>query len=81
MSRIESIASWAGEAGSQVCDSVLMNDVRIGKGAVIRHAILDKNVIVPDGARIGVDPEHDRARFTITPEGVVVIGKNQVVGN
>jgi glucose-1-phosphate adenylyltransferase len=67
------------EAGSQVCDSVLLNDVRIGKGAMVRRAIIDKNVYIPDGARIGLDPEHDRARFTVTDEGVVVIGKNQIV--
>jgi glucose-1-phosphate adenylyltransferase len=67
------------EAGSQVCDSVLLNDVRIGKGAMVRKAIIDKNVYIPDGARIGLDPEHDQARFTVTDEGVVVIGKNQIV--
>ncbi|MCW2887440.1 MAG: glucose-phosphate adenylyltransferase [Streptosporangiaceae bacterium] len=67
------------DAGSQVCDSVLLNDVRIGKGAMVRKAIIDKNVYIPDGARIGLDPEHDRARFTVTDEGVVVVGKNQIV--
>jgi glucose-1-phosphate adenylyltransferase len=67
------------EAGSQVCDSVLLNDVRIGQGAMVRKAIIDKNVYIGDGAKIGIDPEHDRARFTVTDEGVVVIGKNQVV--
>jgi glucose-1-phosphate adenylyltransferase len=67
------------EAGSQVCDSVVLNDVRIGKGAMVRKAIIDKNVYIPDGARIGLDPEHDRARFTVTDEGVVVIGKNEIV--
>ncbi|MGI8332549.1 glucose-1-phosphate adenylyltransferase [Actinomadura scrupuli] len=67
------------DAGSQVCDSVVLNDVRIGKGAMVRKAIIDKNVYIPDGARIGLDPEHDRARFTVTDEGVVVIGKNQIV--
>ncbi len=67
------------DAGSSVCDSVLMDGVRVGRGAVVRRAILDKNVVVPDGAEIGVDLEHDRARFTVTPSGVRVVGKNQII--
>ncbi|MEO5877139.1 MAG: sugar phosphate nucleotidyltransferase, partial [Streptosporangiaceae bacterium] len=65
------------EAGAQVSDSVLMDSVRIGAGAIVRRAIIDKNVVVPPGARIGVDPGDDR--FTVTPEGVTVIGKNEII--
>ena len=42
-------------------DSVIMDDVDIGRGAIVRRAILDKNVRIPPGTRIGVDAE-DRAR-------------------
>lgn len=64
---------------SLVTDSVLMENVRIGRGARVRRAIIDKNVVIPDGARIGFDLEHDRARFAVTRGGVVVIGKNEFV--
>jgi glucose-1-phosphate adenylyltransferase len=67
------------DPGAQVCDSVLMDGVRVGRGAVVRRAIIDKNVVVPDGARIGVDPDHDRERFTVTPSGVTVLEKNQIL--
>lgn len=63
------------QAGSQVDGSVIMDGVRIGRNAVVRNAILDKNVMLPDGATVGVDLERDRDRFTVTPSGITVVGK------
>ena len=55
---------------------LLDNGVKVGRGATIRRAILDKNVVVPDGAAIGVDPDHDRKRgFAVSPCGITVVGK------
>ncbi len=69
------VHSWA-----TVSDSVLMDDVEIGRHAVVRRAILDKNVVVPEGARIGMDPDEDRDRgFTVTESGITVVGKGQKV--
>jgi glucose-1-phosphate adenylyltransferase len=64
---------------AEVEDSILMHGVEVGRRAVVRRAIVDKNVRIADGARIGVDPEADRARFAVSPSGVVVIGKGEVV--
>jgi glucose-1-phosphate adenylyltransferase len=63
------------EAGAHVEGSVLMPGVRVGKGAVVRRAILDKNVVIPDGAQVGVDPDLDRERYTVSGGDVVVLGK------
>jgi glucose-1-phosphate adenylyltransferase len=61
-------------------DSVLMDKVIIGAGAVINRAIIDKNVKVPAGAAIGLDPELDRARgFKVTESGITVLAKGQQV--
>ena len=64
-------------ARAEVTDSVLFDGVDVGEGVIIRRAILDKNVRVPAGAGIGVDLDRDRKRFTVSADGVVVVGKNQ----
>jgi glucose-1-phosphate adenylyltransferase len=65
---------------SRVLDSVLMDKVNIGEGAVVNRAIIDKNVKVPAGAAIGLDPELDRARgFKVTDSGITVLSKGQEV--
>jgi glucose-1-phosphate adenylyltransferase len=65
--------------GAYVEGSVICPGVRIGRNAVLRRVILDKNVIVPDGAQIGVDLEGDRHKYTVSPGGVVVLGKGEQV--
>ena len=42
--------------------SVLLHNTVVGRHAEIRKAIIDKHVVVPEGVKIGVDKEHDRAR-------------------
>ncbi len=67
--------SWA-----QVTDSVLMDGVQVDRYAQIHRAILDKNVIVPERARVGLDREHDLARgFTVTQSGLTVVPKGTVI--
>ncbi|AEH08023.1 MULTISPECIES: glucose-1-phosphate adenylyltransferase [Protofrankia] len=69
------VNSWA-----HVENAVVMHNTVIGRRAVVRNAVLDKNVIVPEGGEVGVDKEHDRARgFTVSPEGVTVVGKGVTI--
>ena len=64
------VNSW-----STVSDSILMENVEIGRHCDIRKAIIDKNVTIPPGTKIGVDLEEDRKRFHVTESGIVVIPK------
>ncbi len=69
------VNSW-----SQVERSVLLNNVVVGRHAVIENAIIDKNVTVPEGVIVGVDKEHDKARgFVVSDGGITVVGKSQKV--
>ncbi len=63
------------EAGAVVEDSILFDQVHVGPGAQLRRCIIDKEVHIPKGERIGWDLEADRARFTVSPEGIVVVPK------
>lgn len=65
--------------GAIVSDSVLMHDVRLERNAVVRNAILDKGVVVPEGMSVGVDHEQDRARGLLVTDGLTVVGKGQKI--
>jgi glucose-1-phosphate adenylyltransferase len=66
------------QSKAEVSDSVLLHNVRVGPGAVVRRAIIDKNVVIPAGAQVGVDLEEDLARGFMVEDGLTVIGKDQV---
>lgn len=71
------LGPWATvDSGAKVVDSVVFERAVIGANAFVGRAILDKDVVVAQGASIGVDPERDRARgFTVTDSGLTVVGK------
>jgi glucose-1-phosphate adenylyltransferase len=67
------------DPGAMVDGAILMDDVHVGSGAVLRNVIIDKNVDVPPGAEIGVDLEKDAERFTVSDGGIVALAKGQIV--
>ena len=71
------LAPWVRvDSGSKILDSVLFDNSHIGQDVTIQRAILDKGVVVDDGANVGVDHDRDRARgFTVTDSGITVVGK------
>jgi glucose-1-phosphate adenylyltransferase len=64
---------------SEVEDSILFENVTIGRRCRIKRAIIDKNVEIPPGMTIGYDTAEDKRRFHVTPDGVVVIPKGMKV--
>jgi glucose-1-phosphate adenylyltransferase len=65
------------QTGAEVSGSVLLNGVRVGEGAIVRNAILDKHVVVPPGAQIGVDLEADKANGFTVEDGLTILAKDQ----
>jgi len=71
------LGPWANvESGAAVVDAIVFERVRIGRNAVVRKAILDKDVVIGDGASVGVDHAADRAKgLTVTDSGITIVGK------
>jgi glucose-1-phosphate adenylyltransferase len=58
---------------SDIEQSILMPGVRVGRHARLRRVIVDRDVVIPRGARIGFDAAEDRRRHAVTDGGVVVV--------
>ena len=64
------VRSWA-----QVDESVIMDNVEVGRHCKIKKAIIDKHNVIPPYTEIGINPLADREKFTVTPRGIVVVPK------
>ncbi|MNZ20952.1 Glucose-1-phosphate adenylyltransferase [compost metagenome] len=62
------VHSWA-----RVEDSVILPNVEIGRHAVLKRCVIDRQCRIPEGMVIGVDPEEDRKRFYVSPRGVTLV--------
>lgn len=65
------------EDGAEVEDCVIMDYVRIEKGAKLRRVIVDRHNVIPADSRIGFDPEQDRQKYTVSPSGIVVMSRSR----
>ena len=67
-------------SNSLVTDSVILDGAVIGRNATVRRAILDKGVVIADGASVGVDRQRDLDRgYTVTDSGITVVAKGTLV--
>jgi len=67
-------------SGAHLDACIAFENVDVGRHAKIRRAIVDKDVNIPGGERIGFDLDRDHQRFTVTDNGVVVIPKGHLFG-
>ena len=65
---------------SSVCDSILMENVTIGRHSQINRAIIDKNVEIPPYTEIGFNKEDDLRRgFYVSQGGITIVPKGAIV--
>ena len=60
---------------AQIDYSVVMRNVKIEKGAVVKYAIIADDAIIESGAEVGAAPED----YTEGKWGIAVIGQGAVV--
>jgi ADP-glucose pyrophosphorylase len=61
---------------SLIEDSILFENVSVGRYAKIKRAIIDKNLVIPEKMVIGYDHKEDvRNGHTVTESGIVVVSK------
>ena len=61
------------EEYASVDHCIVMDRCTIGPGARLRRVIVDQDNAVPPDECIGHDPARDRARFTVSERGIVVV--------
>ena len=59
-------------------DSVLLPNVQVGHHVTLKRVIVDKSCSIPEGLKVGFDPEEDRKRFHVSPNGVTLITPNML---
>jgi glucose-1-phosphate adenylyltransferase len=64
---------------ANVEDSILFDEVEVGRHCRVKNAIIDKYVTIPAGMEIGYDLEKDRKQFTVTDSGIVVVAKGMKI--
>ncbi|MGA2360997.1 MAG: glucose-1-phosphate adenylyltransferase [Candidatus Aminicenantales bacterium] len=60
---------------AEVYDSILLEGVKVGRGAKLKKVIVDKFSVIPERFEIGIDAEKDGRNFKISKSGVRVVPK------
>jgi glucose-1-phosphate adenylyltransferase len=64
---------------ADVDSSIVFSHVNIGRHCRIRHAIIDRDVHIPDGTVIGYDPNEDKKNYFVSANGLTVVTRDYSV--
>ncbi len=63
---------------SEVTESILFDETKVGRYARLHRTIVDKRVTIPEKIEIGFDRVADEQRFHVTESGIVVVTQPMV---
>ena len=66
------------EAGAQIRHSVIMENVTVRKNAIVEYAIVDSNVEIAEGARVG-DKNDSNETITVVGAGRYVCAEETLL--
>lgn len=61
---------------ARIEECILHEGVEVGAHCRLYRTIVDKGVSIPPGTQIGYDLSSNKKRFTVSEDGIVVIGRN-----
>ncbi len=61
------------EENTIVEDCIIMDNVRVKRGAHLKRVIIDRYNTISAGTKIGFNLEEDRKRYTVSESGIVVV--------
>jgi glucose-1-phosphate adenylyltransferase len=64
---------------ADVDSSIVFSHVNIGRHCRIRHAIIDRDVHIPDGTVIGYDSNEDKKNYFVSANGLTVVTRDYSV--
>jgi len=65
------------EEDVEIEDSLIMDYTVIRRGSRLKRVIVDRYNVIEENSRIGFDAAADRARYTVSDGGIVVLAKGE----
>ena len=67
------------DEGTEITDSILFNNIKLGKNCKIKNTIIDNHTIIKDNVTIGYDHELDSKRFVVKDDLTIIERHSHIV--
>ena len=74
------MSAWFNKFDQSIIEnSVIFDNVKIGKRVRLNKCIPDKHVVIPDGEIIGDNLQKDQQQFSVTDDDIVIIPQGYIL--